>query len=38
MLANNSIRCNPIPGLEVLFDDKRYPIGDLSPTLFDDFI
>lgn len=32
-LANNLIKCNPVPGLEELFYDKKYPVGSLSPYM-----
>lgn len=38
VLANNSIRCNSILVLEASFVDKREPDGNLSPSLFGDFI
>lgn len=37
-LANNSIRHNPFPGLEVLFGDEWYLVGALSFPLFGDWI
>jgi hypothetical protein len=30
-LANNSIEFNPVPVLEVSFDDRRLPTGTPSP-------
>ena len=37
-LANNLIRCNPIPVLEASFGDKGWPVGALPPPLISDFI
>lgn len=37
-LANKSIRCNPIPVLEVAFGDKRWAVGILSLLLLVDLI
>jgi hypothetical protein len=37
-LVNNSIGCNPVPVLEALFDDKRWPVRIPSPSLFGDLI
>ena len=38
LLANNSIGWNLVPVMEASFDDKRWPIGVLSPSLFGDLI
>lgn len=37
-LAISSIRCNPIPVLEVPFYVNKWPMGALSSPLFGDFI
>lgn len=34
----NSIRWNPVQILEAFFGDRRWPVGTLSPLLFEDFL